>query len=278
MTRLAWADIFALVTNAPQGRLWGVPRGGAIVAGLTGRAVDDIEDADVVVDDIVDSGATEKRYRELWPTKPFWPLMRKQKDDGWVVFPWEESDPTADLHDTVRRQLEFIGEDPNRDGLRDTPDRVLRALTEMTCGYQQDPKEILSRTFSEPYDEMIILRDIEFVSLCEHHMLTFAGHVNVGYIPGKVVGISKLARLVDCFSRRLQIQERMTHQIATAIREHLDAPGVAVTVEARHSCMACRGIRKANASMVTSAMLGLFRDRPEARAEFLGLCRPETRV
>jgi GTP cyclohydrolase IA len=171
----------------------------------------------------------------------------------------------------VRVLLKQIGEDPNRDGLRDTPARVVCALREMTVGYDQDPAKILSRTFSENHDEMIILRGITFHSLCEHHLLTFTGSVAVAYIPGKVVGVSKLARLVECYARRLQIQERMTQQIAQAVQEHLGAVGVGVVVKAHHLCMGCRGVRQPEAEMITSCMLGALREQPETRAELLSL-------
>jgi GTP cyclohydrolase I len=167
--------------------------------------------------------------------------------------------------------LRFIGEDPSRDGLADTPERVLRAWREMTSGYGDDPAEILARTFEETSDEMVVLRNISFHSICEHHLLPFYGEVSVGYLPGKVVGISKLARLVDCFARRLQIQERLTRQIAESIDVHLDARGVGVIVRAHHLCMGCRGVRQQNTEMVTSSMLGTLRSDPMARAEFLRL-------
>ena len=146
--------------------------------------------------------------------------------------------------EAVTTILRFIGEDPARDGLADTPERVLRAWREMTSGYGDDPAEILARTFDETSDEMVVLRNISFHSTCEHHLLPFFGEVSVGYLPGKVVGISKLARLVDCFARRLQIQERLTRQIAESIEEHLDARGVGVIVRAHHLCMGCRGVRQ----------------------------------
>jgi GTP cyclohydrolase I len=173
--------------------------------------------------------------------------------------------------EAVTTILRFIGEDPSRDGLADTPERVLRAWREMTSGYGDDPAEILARTFDETSDEMVVLRNISFHSTCEHHLLPFYGEVSVGYLPGKVVGISKLARLVDCFARRLQIQERLTRQIAESIEEHLDARGVGVIVRAHHLCMGCRGVRQQNTEMVTSSMLGTLRSDPMARAEFLRL-------
>lgn len=170
----------------------------------------------------------------------------------------------------VHDLLEHLGEDMNRAGLRDTPARFVRALRELTTGYAMDPGEILATQFAEVCDEIVIVKDIPFVSMCEHHLMLFTGHATVGYIPtgNRVVGLSKIARLVECFARRLQVQERMTHQIATAIEEHLNPLGVGVLVRGHHSCMAARGVR-APAEMRTSAMLGAMRD--SAREEFLTL-------
>ena len=165
-----------------------------------------------------------------------------------------------------------IGEDTSRDGLRDTPSRVVKALLEMTAGYGDSPAEILSTTFAEHSDELIVLRGIDFYSVCEHHMLPFHGVAHVGYLPGRVVGISKLARLVHCFARRLQIQERMTQQIAHAVETHLQARGVGVVIVAHHLCMGCRGVRLPATQLVTSSMLGTLRNSAETRSEFLRLC------
>lgn len=173
--------------------------------------------------------------------------------------------------DAVRELLLFIGEDPDRNGLAETPARVARALREMTAGYSQDPAEILSRTFEESSDELIILRGISFYSTCEHHLLPFYGTASVAYLPGKVVGISKLARLVDCYAKRLQIQERLTRQIAEAIEEHLDARGVGVIIAAHHLCMGCRGVSQPETELVTSAMRGVLRTDATTRGEFLAL-------
>jgi GTP cyclohydrolase IA len=168
--------------------------------------------------------------------------------------------------------LRVIGEDPERDGLRETPGRVVKALLEMTAGYAQSPEEILATTFAEHSDELIILRGIDFYSTCEHHLLPFHGVAHVGYLPGKVVGISKLARLVHCFAARLQIQERMTQQIASAVEMHLEARGVGVVVAAHHLCMGCRGVKLPTSQLITSAMLGTLRSSAETRSEFLRLC------
>jgi len=174
-----------------------------------------------------------------------------------------------------REILRRIGEDPNRDGLLRTPGRVEKSLAFLTKGYQEDPHQLLSGAlFDVDYDEMVIVKDVEMFSLCEHHMLPFFGKVHVAYIPkGKVVGLSKIARLVEVFSRRLQVQERMTRQIADAIHDAIAPQGVGVVIEARHLCMMMRGIEKQNSSTVTSAMLGCFRQK-ETRAEFLSLVRP----
>ncbi len=174
-----------------------------------------------------------------------------------------------------REILARLGEDPARNGLAATPERVEKSLAFLTRGYEQDAKKILhGALFDVDYDEMVIVKDIEMFSLCEHHMLPFFGKVHVAYIPkGKVIGLSKIPRLVDMFARRLQVQERLTRQIADAIREAIDPQGVGVVVEARHLCMMMRGIEKQHSSTVTSAMLGCFRQK-ETRAEFLSLVRP----
>jgi GTP cyclohydrolase I len=175
----------------------------------------------------------------------------------------------------LRTLLEILGEDPDREGLRETPDRVIRSWAELYAGYRQDPGEILATTFEEVegYQEFVLLKDIPFESTCEHHMLPFTGTAHVAYLPdGQVVGLSKLARLVDCFARRLQIQERMTQSIADALMHHLNARGAAVKIEAAHSCMSCRGVKKSGASMVTVAFHGAYAE-PSNRNEFLALTR-----
>lgn len=175
---------------------------------------------------------------------------------------------------SVRELLAYIGEDFNREGLIETPKRVLKALREMTEGYRMDPAEILSKKFgeSEGYDQMVLLKDIEFTSLCEHHMLPFSGTAVVAYIPqGRVVGLSKLARITECFARRLQLQERMTQQIANAVEQELNPLGVGVVITAHHQCMGCRGVKQPRASMVTSALRGALLVEDSARLEFLRL-------
>jgi len=175
------------------------------------------------------------------------------------------------IEEAVRQTLENIGEDPDREGLRRTPERVARMYDELMAGYYTDPVKLLhDALFTVDYSEMVIVKDIDFSSLCEHHMLPFLGKAHVAYIPnGKVVGLSKIPRMVELFARRLQVQERMTQQIADFINEVLQPHGVAVVVEGVHMCMMMRGVKKANASMVTSAVLGTFKDDPKTRSEFM---------
>lgn len=277
-------------------KAYAVPRGGipvlyAVQAALTKMTGDwllnetaDPEEAAVVIDDIIDSGATMRRFP--WKV-PFCVLISKNDlpesvrsvfaaeydADSWIVFPWEATlGGSAD--DIVTRLLQFIGEDPTREGLKETPARVIKAWQEWTAGYEQDPVSIL-KTFEDgakSVDELILVRDIPMWSHCEHHLAPFFGVAHIGYIPnGRIVGLSKLARLVDVFGRRLQVQERMTNQIADAMQEALAPVGVGVVIEARHMCMESRGIRRVGATTVTSAMRGALMVKPEARAEFFSI-------
>lgn len=178
----------------------------------------------------------------------------------------------AEAEKAVRTLIQWAGDDPDREGLLDTPSRVVRAYEEYFQGYNADPQDILQRTFEEVegYDEMVLLKDIRFESFCEHHMAAIIGKAHVAYLPKKrVVGISKLARVVELYAQRLQIQEKMTAQIANAINDVLQPEGVAVVVEAAHQCMTCRGVHKPGVSMVTSKMIGAFRENDRTRREFL---------
>jgi GTP cyclohydrolase IA len=182
----------------------------------------------------------------------------------------EKGESIADL---VRVMLARIGEDPSREGLRRTPERFERALRYLTNGYHQDPEKVLNGAmFSVAYDQMVVVKDIDLFSLCEHHILPFFGKCHVAYLPDKrVVGLSKIPRLVNMFSRRLQIQERLTNQIAHAIQKAIQPLGVGVVIEARHLCMVMRGVEKHRAETITSAMLGAFRENQQTREEFLSL-------
>jgi GTP cyclohydrolase IA len=181
----------------------------------------------------------------------------------------------ASTEGLIEALLKEVGEDPTREGLRRTPARVARALEYLLSGYQQDPREILEQAvFHENYNEMVILRDIDFYSMCEHHMLPFFGKAHVAYVPdGRIVGLSKLARIVDMMGRRLQVQERMTNEIASALNDVLRPKGVGVVLEAKHLCMQMRGVQQQNTYAITSSMLGEFDVDPKTRAEFMQLLR-----
>jgi GTP cyclohydrolase I len=183
--------------------------------------------------------------------------------------------PKETIAELMRKVIVLLGEDPNREGLRKTPERFEKALKYLTSGYQQNMESLLNgATFSVHYDEMVVVKDIEFFSLCEHHLLPFFGKAHVAYLPNKrVLGLSKIARLVNMYGRRLQIQERMTSQIAEAIQEKISPEGVGVIIEARHLCMQMRGVEKQHGQAVTSAMLGSFRHNKQTRDEFLSLVR-----
>lgn len=252
--------------------VYGIPRGGwcvaKIIEGLDlGVQTDDVLVADIIIDDLVDSGATMHKWTRRYPSKKFWTPF-PEKPEHWIVFPWELS-KEMDARDPICRIFQLIGENPEREGLKATPDRVVRMWKEIYSGYDANIHDIMSAQFQADCDEMVICKDIEFYSTCEHHMLPFYGKVHIGYLPnGVVIGVSKLARLVDAFARRLQIQEQMTYQIAEAIMKEISGcQGVGVVVEGIHLCMRARGVGKQNASMTTSALLGSFKTS-ETRSEF----------
>jgi GTP cyclohydrolase I len=196
--------------------------------------------------------------------------MKRHKAVVKVMSPQQEQPPIAPQ---IRKVLAALGEDPAREGLSRTPERVEKALRFLTSGYRTDLQKVVNGAlFEVKYDEMVIVKDIEFFSLCEHHLLPFYGKVHVAYIPrARVIGLSKLPRIVDMFARRLQIQERLTQEIAQSIQDMIDPLGVGVICEARHFCMMMRGVEKQHSGAVTSSMLGAFRDRKETRDEFLAL-------
>ena len=279
MCSLTWGDVDALLAPlVPQllgRRVYGIPRGGAIVAGLARQhgvqVVANPQEGEVALDDIIDSGATADRMLQDYGVGTI-ALVDKRlelwRHTGWVVFPWEGSG-SASGEDAVTRMLEYIGEDANRDGLRDTPARVVRAWGEMYQGYARDPSTLLT-WFEDDTDEMVVCRNIQFYSTCEHHLLPFYGKAAVGYIPeGRVLGISKLARVVDVFARRLQVQERLTRELGEFLGRYTSH--VAVHVEAVHMCMMARGVSQQTSSLVTNYLTGAFRETPEARQEFFGM-------
>jgi GTP cyclohydrolase IA len=261
-------------------RLFGVPRGGipaaAFVAHELGdgaRVVGDPLQAEVFIDDLIDSGATRDRYRGQHPGRPFEALFTKIDTDEWLVFPWEGT-IAASAEDIPVRLLQFIGEDPEREGLKETPARFLAAWTEWTQGYRSEPDLKAFADGADKYDELVLVKDIPIYSHCEHHLTPFHGVAHIAYLPnGKIIGLSKLARLAQVYAQRLQVQERLTQQIAHALQSALEPVGVGVVLECRHLCMESRGVRVPGSSTTTSCLLGALKEKPEARAEFMRLVR-----
>jgi len=274
--KVTWKEIYERVGRLPKRKCWGIPRGGQVIAGLTGHAVDKMEEAEYIVDDIFDSGNTYRKWRAK-TKKPIFYLFNKKEEHAntWVVFPWEsEKETQMDIYDTVVRQMEYIGEDASRKGLVSTPQRIVKSWGKLYGGYQDNPEEILNATFQQKYNQIVLLKNIELYSTCEHHMLPFYGKCHIAYIPnGMVVGISKLARLMECYTRRLQIQERIGEQIVDDLERYLKPQGSACIIEAQHFCMTSRGVEKQHSIMSTSALRGVFMNKPEARQELLRLIK-----
>lgn len=266
-------------------RLFGIPRGGVPAAFAVAQhgwfeVVDDPEQADVLIDDLVDSGDTMRKWCDEYPGKHFCALIDKTSlpdghpHKGWIVFPWE-GNTEGSLADNIKRMLQFVGEDAERGGLQETPLRVAKAWQFWCDGYNHDPAEILKvfEDGGEGYDEMVMVKDIPIYSHCEHHMAAIFGTATIAYIPnGKIVGLSKLSRLAEIFARRLQVQERLTAQIADALWENLNPKGVGVIIKARHMCMESRGICQQGHHTVTSALRGVMKEG-DPRAEFLELAK-----
>jgi GTP cyclohydrolase I len=272
--KITWKEIYERMSEKlpVDGTFYGVPRGGTILAGLTGKPVDTPEEADYIIDDLIDSGRTMEYYTNKY-NKPFYAIVHKQSErsdfgtplsDMWIEFPWEKNHELP-AEDAVVRILQSIGEDINREGIKDTPKRYIKFLNEFLS-----PAEFNLTTFdSEHYDEMIIQKDIPFYSLCEHHVLPFIGTGTIAYIPDKkIIGLSKLARVLEKFSHRLQNQERLTQQVANYLQDNLNPIGVAVTIKARHLCMEMRGIKKHDVYTITSCLKGEFLNDLKARSEY----------
>ena len=263
---ISWEEFFVLLKPiqkqiSKEDIVYGIPKGGIIVTNfLNCKKTVNPKEATIIMDDIVDSGRTKSKHIKKYPKAKFITVIDKQtssKYAGYIVFPWEKSD--NDAEDIVTKVIEFIGDNPTREGLLKTPERVVRSWQELYGGYKQDPKKILNTQFTQKYDQMVILKDCEFYSTCEHHILPFTGIAHIGYLPtDKVVGLSKLARLLDCFSQRLQIQENLTEQIASALHDNLNPMGCGVIIQAEHFCMKCRGVKKQSPKMITCALRGNF--------------------
>ena len=282
--------------NIKLDAIYYVPNGGLALAMLLSAklglpVVSKIIPRTLIVDDIVDSGKTLQNLLDaagmyqadlhfaaihVKDHSLFNPDFKYQmiQSGVWVEYAWEVAKGETGIEDHITRILEYIGDDPTREGLLETPKRVVKSWNDLYCGYKDDAAIHLSKIFSSDSDEMVIVKDIEFYSTCEHHMLPIIGKAHVAYIPGgKVVGLSKIARVVEVFARRLQIQEQMTEQIATSMMKHIaGCKGVGVVIEAEHLCMSSRGIKKQRSTTTTSALKGVFTER-DTRAEFLSLIK-----
>jgi GTP cyclohydrolase I len=263
--------------------VYGIPRGGVLVAHILSEELDipfqeKPDKHSLIVDDLIDSGESLSKYSDnrkaVLYRKPYSPLICDSIEtiDDWIEFFYENTND--DMEGSVARILEYIGENPNRDGLKDTPKRIVQSWEDLYKGYKQNPKSLVKVFNCESYTGMVLLKDIELYSMCEHHMLPFVGRCHIAYIPNKkVIGISKLARIMEVYARRLQIQERLTDEIASCIEKLLKPKGVAVMIEAEHFCMRMRGVGKQNSIMVTSSLTGVFLKEEATRNEFLTLIK-----
>lgn len=270
--------------------IYGIPRGGVSAAILVNNFFDgkiesclvhDIALADIIIDDIRDSGNTVTRYKKLNTSAKIYTLIDKLGKDSeyknvWFVFPWESSDEHS-VNDVPMRFIQYIGEDITREGLCGTPERVVKSWNELYSGYDVNINELFTM-FEDcnNYDELILLKDCDLYSTCEHHLLPFYGKAHIAYIPNKkIVGISKLIRLMEVYSRRLQIQERIGQQVTSDLVKHLDCKAAACIIEARHLCLLARGVQKQHSTMTTSSLLGIFKEQSQrgiaARQELLTL-------
>lgn len=297
----SWINFFKdieIIINNKEWNVWrfasiyGVPRGGISLALVLSQKLGipfyqdktEVTNHTLIVDDIIDSGKTRKYYSKNY----FLSLHGSNQDSSleehtyivnphnkgeWIVYPWETNE-TVGPTDNVLRMIQAIGDDPSRPGLIDTPKRVVKSWDEIYVGYNQKPEEIITVFDNENYDEIVLLKDIEVYSMCEHHILPFIGKAHIGYIPNKkIIGISKLARILEIYARRLQIQERLCHNVVNCIEKLISPLAVGCVIEAQHLCMRMRGVNKQNSIMTTSALKGGFMDNPAAREEFMRLIR-----
>jgi len=274
-------EVNAVNMNPPL-RLYGIPRGGVYAAQAVlsyiekeSELVEEPDDNCIFIDDIIDTGKTRDDFIEAYEC-PFLALVDKRGADRnvkgvWVSFPWERMTHDEGPVENVKRLLQYIGEDPERDGLKETPQRVIDSYKKLFGGYKQ---KMELKVFEDPCNQMVLLKNIEFYSTCEHHMLPFCGKAHIAYIPnGKIIGISKLVRVLEIFSRRLQIQERLCHQVTESLERMLKPSGTACVLEAQHLCMLCRGVEKQSSIMVTSSLTGVFESNLSTRNEFMRLIK-----
>ena len=266
-------------------KIYAIPRGGIYVAIMlqdlinaeeqidNWELVESASQATIFIDDIIGTGDTMQYYQTVYPKTPFFALVLKE-DTDWISFPWERMTKDNGPVDNVRRLLEYIGEDPKREGLIETPNRVIRSYETLFGGYKQKPEDVIKVFEDDTCDEMVLLKSVEFTSFCEHHMLPFMGKAHIAYIPdGRVIGISKLARILEIYARRLQIQERIGQQVTDCLMTHLKPKGAACVLEAQHLCMVCRGVQKQNSVMMTSSLTGVFLEQAQTRSEFFSMIK-----
>lgn len=281
----AWSLIDRKLDTGSIKTVYAIPRGGIPATYALGRLCGititaDPAEADFFFDDIIDSGKTRDTWLAKYPATPFFALIDKSDGDtsldgDWIVFPWE-GDSSGGIEDNITRILQYAGDDPKREGLQETPKRVAKALDHWFSGYGKKPEDTMKvfEDGGETYDQMVVVKDIPIYSKCEHHMADIFGTATIAYIPdGKIVGLSKLSRLADIFARRLQVQERLTDQIAHAIDKNLKPRGVGVIIKARHMCMESRGICQQGHHTITCALRGVMKDHPETRAEFMAIAK-----
>lgn len=258
-------------------KVYGIPKGGMIATAYLSKDFEIVcyaDEAEVLLDDIKDSGETLSKYLK----NTVYPLFDKKKDFpgyDWIMMPWESQHPNGQdtVEQNIVRLLQFIGEDPKREGILATPDRVIRSFKELYGGYNQDVKDIFTYFDAGTYNQMVVVKDIEIYSMCEHHMLPIIGKAHIGYIPDKkIIGLSKLARLVDLYSRRLQVQERIGDQVVDALMKYLKPKGAMCVIEADHMCMQMRGVNKQDSSTTTSSIRGVF-EKQKTKNEFLKLIK-----
>lgn len=268
--------------------LYPVPRGGIPVAmalsQITGIPLTDtITPKTLIIDDLVDSGSTRSKYPDndfacihikKHTPKELYPEYFIKEEDCWIEYWWERIEEKQPAEDAVIRIIESIGDDPNREGLIDTPRRVIKSYQHLFSGYNKDPKDVMTIFNNEGCNQIVLLKDIEIYSMCEHHLLPLYGRAHLAYVPDKkIIGISKLARLIEIYTRRLQIQERIGEQVTSDLMKYLNPLGAACIIEADHLCMRMRGVEKQNSTMVTSSLKGIFLDDLSARRELMSLIK-----
>lgn len=269
-------------------KIYGIPRGGIYAAQAVqsfmekgSYLVEEPSDDCIFIDDIIDTGSTRNNFISEYghPCLPFYALVDKQGFDKvlkgtWVSFPWERMNKETAPTENIRRLIEYIGDDPDREGLKETPERVIRSYEKLFGGYKQRPVDVVKMFKDDTCDEMVIIKDIDFYSTCEHHMLPFFGRAHIAYIPdGKIIGISKLIRILEIYTRRLNIQERVCQQVTETLQDILKPLGVACVLEAQHFCMTARGVEKQHTIMVTSSLTGVFKEKIETRNEFMSIIK-----